>query len=152
MQYKADTPEDYISQLPEERQGPIKKLDKVIRDHMPEGLEAGMGYGMLAYFVPKSVYPPGYHCKPFPPLPFINVESQKNFIALYHSGLYAKKELYDWFVNEYPKHSKRKLDMGKSCVRFKKMDDIPYELIAELCTKITVKDWINTYETNVKKK
>ena len=94
MQYKADTPEDYISQLPEERQEPIKKLDKVIREHMPEGLEAGMGYGMLAYFVPKSVYPPGYHCKPFPPLPFINVASQKNFIALYHSGLYAKKELY----------------------------------------------------------
>ena len=151
MQYKADTPEDYISQLPEERQEPIKKLDKVIREHMPDGLEAGMGYGMLAYFVPKSVYPPGYHCKPFPPLPFINVASQKNFIALYHSGLYAKKELYDWFVNEYPKHSKYKLDMGKSCVRFKKIDDIPYDLIQELMGKMTVEEWIDIYEAAIKK-
>jgi len=109
MQYKADSPEEYISQLPEERQGPIKKLDALIRKHMPKGLEAGMGYGMLAYYVPKSIYPNGYHCKPFPPLPFINLASQKNFIALYHSGMYAKKELYDWFVAEYPKHAKYKL-------------------------------------------
>ena len=151
MQYKADSPEDYISQLPKERQAPIKKLDQLIRDNMPKGLEAGMGYGMLAYFVPKSIYPAGYHCKPFPPLPFINLASQKNFIALYHSGLYAKKELYDWFVAEYPKHAKYKLDMGKSCVRFKKIDDIPYDLIKELLGKMTVEEWIEIYETAIKK-
>ena len=152
MQYKATSPEDYISQLPEDRQAPIKKLDSIIKKNMPKGLEAGMGYGMLAYYVPKSIYPSGYHCKPFPPLPFINLASQKNFIALYHSGLYAKKELYDWFVSEYPKHCKYKLDMGKSCVRFKKMDDIPYDLITELLGKMTVEEWIDIYESAVKTK
>ena len=152
MQYKATSPEDYISQLPEERQAPITKLDALIKKHMPEGLEAGMGYGMLAYYVPKSIYPAGYHCKPFPPLPFINLASQKNFIALYHSGVYAKKELYDWFVSEYPKHAKYKLDMGKSCIRFKKMDDIPYDLIVELLGKMSVDEWIDIYENAIKKK
>ena len=152
MQYKATSPEDYISQLPEDRQAPIKKLDSIIKKNMPKGLEAGMGYGMLAYYVPKSIYPSGYHCIPFPPLPFINLASQKNFIALYHSGLYAKKELYDWFVAQYPKHCKYKLDMGKSCVRFKKMDDIPYDLITELLGKMTVEEWIDIYESAVKTK
>ena len=151
MQYKADSPEDYISQLPEERKAPMTKLHNLIKDNMPKGLESGMSYGMPAYFVPKSIYPPGYHCKPFPPLPFINIASQKNFIALYHLGLYAKKELHDWFVSEYPKHSKYKLDMGKSCVRFKKIDDIPYDLIEELLGKMTVEEWIEIYETAVKR-
>ena len=150
MRYEANSPEDYISQLPEERKGPMTKLHNLIKDNMPEGLESGMGYGMPAYFVPKSIYPPGYHCKPFPPLPFINIASQKNFIALYHSGLYAKKELHDWFVVEYPKHSKYKLDMGKSCIRFKKVDHIPYDLIKELLGKMTVEEWISIYESNVK--
>lgn len=152
MRYEASSPEDYISQLPEERKAPMTKLHNLIKDNMPEGLESGMGYGMPAYFVPKSIYPPGYHCKPFPPLPFINIASQKNFIALYHSGLYAKKELYDWFVEEYPKHAKYKLDMGKSCVRFKKTDDIPYDLIKELLGKMSVKEWVNTYESAIKNK
>ncbi|SHG89703.1 DUF1801 domain-containing protein [Winogradskyella jejuensis] len=151
MQYKADSPEDYISQLPDDRKAAVTKLHNLIKDNMPEGLEAGIGYGMLAYFVPKSIYPAGYHCKPFPPLPFINVASQKNFIALYHSGLYAKKELYDWFVAEYPKHAKNKLDMGKSCVRFKKVEDIPYDLIKELLGKMTVEEWIDIYEAAIKK-
>ncbi len=151
MQYKADSPEDYISQLPEDRKGPMTKLHNLIKDNMPKDLECGIGYGMPAYFVPKSVYPPGYHCKPFPPLPFINIASQKNFIALYHSGLYAKQELYDWFVAEYPKHAKYKLDMGKSCIRFKKVDDIPYDLIKELLGKMTVKEWIEIYESAIKK-
>ena len=150
MKYEASSPEDYISQLPEERKVPMTKLHHLILNNMPEGLESGMGYGMPAYFVPKSIYPPGYHCKPFPPLPFINIASQKNFIALYHSGLYAKKELHDWFVAEYPKHAKYKLDMGKSCVRFKKMDDIPYSLIEELLGKMTVEEWISIYESNIK--
>ncbi|EDP72592.1 hypothetical protein FBALC1_15862 [Flavobacteriales bacterium ALC-1] len=151
MQYKADSPEDYISQLPEERKGPMTKLHNLIKKHMPKDLESGMGYGMPAYFVPKSVYPAGYHCKPFPPLPFMNIASQKNFIAFYHMGLYAKKELYDWFVAEYPKHAKYKLDMGKSCVRFKKVDDIPYDLIEQLLGKMTVEEWIEIYESAIKK-
>lgn len=151
MQYQATSPQDYISQLPEDRKAPVEKLHNLIKNNMPKGLEAGIGYGMLAYYVPKSIYPEGYHCKPFPPLPFINLASQKNFIALYHSGMYAKKELYDWFVSEYPKHCKYKLDMGKSCVRFKKTDDIPYGLIQELLGKMSVKEWISIYETAIKK-
>jgi len=151
MTSKATTPEDYIAQLPDDRKAAITKLNTLIKKHMPKGLEAGMGYGMLAYYVPKSIYPDGYHCKPFPPLPFINLASQKNFIALYHSGMYAKKELYDWFVAEYPKHCKYKLDMGKSCVRFKKIEDIPYDLIKQLMGKMTVKEWIDIYEKAIKK-
>ncbi|WP_339751321.1 DUF1801 domain-containing protein [uncultured Winogradskyella sp.] len=151
MTSAATTAEEYIAQLPEERKAPITKLNNLIKKHMPKGLEAGMGYGMLAYYVPKSIYPDGYHCKPFPPLPFINLASQKNFIALYHAGMYAKKELYDWFVSEYPKYSKYKLDMGKSCVRFKKIEDIPYDLIKLLLDKMSVKEWIDIYEKALKK-
>ncbi|WP_339623499.1 DUF1801 domain-containing protein [uncultured Winogradskyella sp.] len=147
----ATIPKDYIAQLPEERKAAITKLHELIKKHMPKELEVGISYGMLAYYVPKSIYPAGYHCKPFPPLPFINLASQKNFIALYHSGMYAKKELYDWFIAEYPKHAKYKLDMGKSCVRFKKIDDIPYDLIAELLGKMSVKEWIDIYEKSIKK-
>jgi len=152
MTSKATTPEQYIASLSEDRKDTVSKLHQLIIDNLPEGLEAGMGYGMLAYVVPKSIYPAGYHCKPFPPLPFINVASQKNFIALYHMGLYAKKELYEWFVSEYSKHCKYKLDMGKSCIRFKKMDDIPFDLIKELLGKMTVEEWIDIYETAIKKK
>ena len=151
MTSNATTPEAYINQLPEDRKEVITKLDVLIRKHMSKGLEAGMAYGMLAYYVPKSIYPNGYHCKPFPPLPFINLASQKNFIALYHSGMYAKKELHDCFVEEYPKHCKYKLDMGKSCVRFKKLDDIPYDLIEELLGKMSVKEWIGIYDKAINK-
>ena len=146
MQYKANSPEDYINQLPEDRIEPIKKLRAIIQKNIPKGFEETISYGMIGYVVPHTMYPKGYHCTPELPLPFMNIASQKNFIAVYHMGVYAKKELLDWFVAEYPKHCKRKLDMGKSCMRFKYMDDIPYELIGELASKMTVKDWINTYE------
>ncbi|WP_209402516.1 DUF1801 domain-containing protein [Pseudozobellia sp. WGM2] len=152
MQYKANSAEHYIEQLPEERQKIISRIRKIFLDKLPSGFEEQMSYGMLGYVVPHSIYPDGYHCNPKLPLPFINLASQKNYVALYHSGIYADKNLYNWFVSEYPKHSKRKLDMGKSCIRFKKMDDIPYELIKELCTKMTVDDWVNLYEKNIKKK
>lgn len=151
MNSKAETTEDYIAQLPEDRKEPMTRLHNLIKKNMPKGLEIGMNYGMLAYYVPKSIYPDGYHCKPFPPLPFINLASQKNFIALYHAGIYAKKELYEWFVAEYPKHGKYKLDMGKSCVRFKKTEDIPYDLIEELMGKMSVEEWIDIYEKTIKK-
>ena len=146
MQYKANSPEDYINQLPEDRQEPIKKLRAIIRNNIPKGFEEAISYGMIGYVVPHSIYPKGYHCDTKLPLPFMNIASQKNFIAVYHMGIYAKKELYDWFISEYPKHCKRKLDMGKSCMRFKYMDDIPYALIGELASKMTVKEWINSYQ------
>jgi hypothetical protein len=107
-----------------------------------------MNYGMIGYCVPHSIYPKGYHCKPEQPLPFAFIASQKNFIAFHHMGLYGSPELLKWFVTEYPKHSTAKLDMGKGCVRFKKMDMIPFKLIGELMKKISVKDWINLYEKN----
>ena len=151
MKYEASTPNEYVAQLPDERKEVIEKLRKVISNNLPSEFEEGINYNMIGYYVPHSVYPSGYHCDPKLPLPFMNIASQKNSINLYHMGIYAKKEVYDWFVEEYPKHCKRKLDMGKSCIRFKKIEDIPYDLIAELCTKMTVQDWISIYEKNVMK-
>ncbi|CAM1350944.1 DUF1801 domain-containing protein [Tenacibaculum insulae] len=151
MKYEANSVEEYIAQIPEERQVVVEKLRVIIKKNLPKGFEEGMNYNMIGYYVPHTIYPAGYHCDTSLPLPFINVASQKNSINLYHSGIYAKKEMLDWFVEEYPKHCKRKLDMGKSCIRFKKIDDIPYDLIAELCTKITVDEWIAIYETAIKK-
>ncbi|OCK44491.1 hypothetical protein BA195_03655 [Tenacibaculum soleae] len=152
MQYEANSPEEYIAQIPEERQEIMQNLRVIIKDNLPTGFEEGINYKMIGYYVPHSIYPDGYHCDTSLPLPFMNIASQKNSINLYHSGIYAKKELLDWFVAEYPKHCKRKLDMGKSCIRLKKMDDIPYDLIAELCTKMTVEEWITIYESAIKTK
>lgn len=151
MQIISNSLEDYLSKIPDERQEPFKKLYDVINNNLPEGFEEISNYGMLGWAVPLKTYPAGYHCTPGTPLPFINLASQKNFIALYHMGLYSRPELLDWFVAEYPKHSKKKLDMGKSCVRFKKPEDIPFELIAELSQKMTVEDWIGIYESQYKK-
>lgn len=151
MQYEATTADEYINQIPDERKAPITKLRNVILDNLPKGFEEGINYKMIGYYVPHSGYPDGYHCDPKLPLPFINIASQKNFIAVYHMGIYANKKLMDWFVTEYPKHCKYKLDMGKSCVRFKKIDDIPYQLIGALVSKMTAKEWIETYEKVVKK-
>ena len=152
MQYEANTVEDYISQVPQERQAPLQKIRSIIKENLPKDFEEGINYKMIGYYVPHSVYPDGYHCDPKQPLPFMNVASQKNSINLYHSGIYAKKELYDWFAAEYPKHCKRKLDMGKSCIRFKKIDEIPYDLIAELTQKMTCEEWIEIYENAIKKR
>ena len=151
MQSKAETVTEYINELPADRKEAMIKLRDVILKNLPEGFTEGMGYGMIGYCVPHSIYPNGYHCNPKLPLPFANIASQKNFIAFYHMGIYGSPTLLDWFVNEYPKHSKAKLDMGKSCVRFKKMDQIPFELIGELMRKISVDDWITSYEKMLKR-
>ena len=151
MQYKAKSPEEYIAQLPEERKAAFSNLRSTILENLPKGFQECISYGMIGYVVPHSLYPPGYHCDPKLHLPFMNIASQKNFIAFYHMGIYAKKDLLNWFVEEYPKHCKLKLDMGKSCVRFKKIEAIPYELIAELCTKMSPEDWIELYEKNIKR-
>ncbi len=150
MQYEATSPEDYISQIPKDRRVSMEKLRSTIMNNLPEGFIENMSYGMIGYSVPHSIYPAGYHCDPKIPLPYISIASQKNFIAFYHMGIYAIPELHDWFVAEYPKYVKTKLDMGKSCIRFKKPELIPYELIAELVRKISVYDWIETYESNLK--
>ncbi len=151
MKIKANTVAEYLENIPEERKATLQKLLDTINKNIPKGFQEQLGYGMPAWVVPHSTYPDGYHCKPELPLPFMNVASQKNFIAVYHMGIYANPELMKWFVGEYPKHCTRKLDMGKSCIRFKKIKEIPFKLIAELCTKMTPKDWINLYESKFKK-
>ena len=151
MKIEGKSPEEYIENIPQERQAVFAELRKTILENISADFEECMIYGMIGYVVPKSIYPDGYHCNPELPLPFINIASQKNFIALYHMGMYADKAVYDWFVAEYPKHCKYKLDMGKSCVRFKKIDDIPLKLIAALMQKMSASEWIATYEANFKK-
>ncbi|WP_406685141.1 DUF1801 domain-containing protein [Seonamhaeicola sp. MEBiC1930] len=150
MRSEAKTPKQYLEELPEERKEPILKLRQQILDNLPKGIEEQMGYGMLGYVIPHSVYPDGYHCTPKLPLPFMNLASQKNFIGVYSMVIYAKKELYDWFTSEYEKRCKYKLDMGKSCIRLKRMDDIPYELIGELTAKVGAEEWIEIYEKSIK--
>lgn len=151
MQSTALSPKEYMDELPQDRKAPMTELRKTILKNLPKGFSESIGYGMLCYSVPHSIYPAGYHCDPKQPLPFISLASQKNFIALYHMGLYANPELLSWFQKEYARQSPSKLDMGKSCIRFKKPEHIPYELIGELVQKITVKDWIGMYEANLKK-
>ena len=148
MQSKALTVKDYLKELPTDRASSFIKLRDTILNTIPKGFEEVMSYGMVSYVVPHAIYPEGYHCDPKLPLQFTAIASQKNVIAIYHMGIYGSPKLHDWFVTEYPKHCKTKLDMGKSCIRFKKTEDIPYKLIAELMTKITVKDWINLYQEN----
>ncbi len=151
MTVDAETPDEYIEKLPEERKAAVSKLRETIKSNLPEGFEECINYKMIGFVVPHSLYPAGYHCDPKLPLPFINIASQKNYVALYHMGIYSNKYLHDWFVDEYPKHVNTKLDMGKSCIRFKKTNKIPYALIAELCQKMTPQDWITLYEQNIKK-
>lgn len=151
MQITVDTTDNYINQLPGDRKEVMYKLRKTILDNLPAGFTEMMSYGMIGFVVPHSIYPNGYHCNPKLPLSFISIASQKNFISLYHMGIYADNNLLEWFKKEYPKHSKTKLDMGKSCIRFKKTNEIPYELIGELVRKINVKQWIEMYESALKK-
>jgi uncharacterized protein YdhG (YjbR/CyaY superfamily) len=151
MQSKAINIKEYLNEIPEKRKHAFVKLRETIVTTIPKGFVEQISYGMIGYIVPHSIYPNGYHCDSKLPLPFVNIASQKNFIAVYHMGIYAKPELLQWFVNEYPKHSIQKLDMGKSCIRFKKFDHIPFDLIAALMQKMSVADWINCYESQIKK-
>lgn len=151
MKANGNTVKEILNNLPEDRAESFNKLHEVIVANMPEGFEAAISYGGLGYVVPHTIYPAGYHCKPVEPLPFAGLASQKNSINFYHMGIYSDPALLNWFVSEYPKYSKRKLDMGKSCIRFKKFDEIPYELIGELMQKMSVADWIAIYESNLKR-
>jgi hypothetical protein len=151
MQSNATTVASYLEEIPEERKEAFLKLRDTILTNIPKGFSEQLSYGSLGYVVPQSIYPKGYHCDPKLPLPFIALASQKNFIALYHMGIYAKPELLNWFVSEYPKHSAQKLDIGKSCIRFKRMDRIPFDLIAAFVQKMSVQEWIDCYESQIKK-
>ena len=137
----------YLSALPEDRKGVMEKLIAVMKKNLPKGFSLDFSYGMIGFCVPHSIYPKGYHCDSKIALPFVSIASQKNFIALYHMGIYAEPALLDWFVAEYPKHVKSKLDMGKSCIRFKKMEEIPFDLIGELMKRMSPQEWIDLYES-----
>ena len=151
MKATGTTVAEILASVPEDRLEAFNTLHNVIVQNLPKGFEPAISYGGLGYVVPHKLYPDGYHCKPIEPLPFAGIASQKNSINLYHMGMYAEPTLLNWFVAEFPKHTKQKLDMGKSCVRFKKFDAIPFDLIGELMKKMSVQQWINIYETNYKK-
>ena len=146
MQSAATTVNEYLSELPDDRKAAMTKLHKAFKKHLPKGFVETMSYGMITYCVPHKLYPNGYHCNPKQPLPFMSIASQKQFIAVYHMGIYANPVLLQWFTDAYAKHSTSKLDMGKSCMRFKKMEQIPFDLLSELASKMTVEDWITCYE------
>ncbi len=152
MQSKAKTVADYIDSLPPERKQIISAIRKAILKNLPKGFHEEMNYGMIGYVVPHKLYPAGYHCDPTLPLPFLGVASQKNFIAIYHMGIYAEPKLLQWFQDEWKAYSTKKLDMGKSCIRFKKPEDVPLDLIGELATKMTPQQWIGIYEKAFKNK
>lgn len=143
--------QEILANIPEERKEAFNKLHQTIVDNLPKGFEPGISYGMLGYVIPHELYPAGYHCKPSEPLPFASLASQKNSINFYHMGIYLDPALMEWFVVEFPKHSSQKLDMGKSCIRFKKWDQIPFELMGQLMQKMTSAQWIALYERNLKK-
>lgn len=151
MKNQIDVIRAYLAQIPAERKEVFEQLYTLIRENLPEGFGETMSYGMISWVVPKEIYPSGYHCDTNQPLPFMSLANQKNFIAFYHMGIYAKEDLNKWFTENYPKHAKYKLDMGKSCIRFKKMNDIPFELIEELVKQMSVQEWINLYESNLKR-
>lgn len=151
MQSKAATPDEYYASLPEDRKEAMLQLRKEVKKNLPKGFVETMGYAMVGFVVPHSLYPAGYHCDPKLPLPFMGMASQKNAISFYHMGIYSDPKLLAWFTKEYPKHSSAKLDMGKSCIRFKKPEHIPYALIGELVSKMNPQEWIALYESILKK-
>jgi len=152
MKKEANTPEGYLDALEAPRKEAMTALRKTILEHLPDGFEETISYGMIGYVVPHSLYPSGYHCDPKLPLPFMNIASQKSHIAFYHMGLYADPALMAWFLDRYSTWSDKKLDMGKSCLRFKRMEQIPFSIIGELVGKVTPEMWIQTYEKAFKKK
>jgi uncharacterized protein YdhG (YjbR/CyaY superfamily) len=152
MQYDSKTPDEYLQDIPEDRREAVSRLRQVIQENLPPGFEEGMGYGMMGFQVPLKRYPQGYHTTPGEPLPFIGIAAQKNHIALYHMGIYALPELEKWFVEEYAQRMSTKLDMGKSCIRFKNPKTIPFDLIGELAQKITLEDYIRLYEEGLKQR
>jgi Domain of unknown function (DU1801) len=150
MQSKAKTVDEYIAEIPADRQQAMQELRKVIKKNLSKGFQETMNYGMMGYSVPHSKYPAGYHCNPKDPLPFMGIASQKNSINIYHMGIYADPKLFKWFQEAHAKASPKKLDMGKSCIRYKKPEDIPFKLIGELAAKMSMEEWIRLYESALK--
>ena len=154
---KAATVKDYLASLPPDRRAVIETVREVILRNKDKDIEEGMQYGMIGYYIPHSIYPPGYHVDPKVPLGYVALAAQKNYYSLYLGGLYCgcgldgKERTPDatWFIEEWAKTGK-KLDMGKSCVRFKKLDDLPLDVIGKMVGRISVKKYITMYEKALK--
>lgn len=151
MRIQGNSVEEYINNTPDHQKEAVNQIRGILKNNLPQGFEETMSYGMPSFVVPHSLYPDGYHCKPSEPLPFISIGAQKNHIGFYHMGIYAMPQIMDWFVNEFPKRSSLKLDMGKSCIRFKNPEKIPFDLIEALAQKISPEEWISVYEKAIKK-
>ncbi|MEC9485282.1 MAG: DUF1801 domain-containing protein [Candidatus Izemoplasma sp.] len=147
MKEDVSTVKDYINALSQEKKHVINRLRKTIQANLPKGFEETCQYHMISYVVPLSLYPKGYLNKKDTPLPLLSLEAQKHHIAIYHMALYMSPNLMRWFKQRYQETVNHRLDMGKSCIRFKHLDDIPYELIGELVAKITPKEFILQYES-----
>ena len=146
MQSKATTVEEYLAELPAERREALQTVRAVILKNLPKGYAEGMQYGMIGYYVPHSVYPPGYHCDPKMPLPFAALASQKNYMSIYLMCVYGDSQHAAWFREAWAKTGK-KLDMGKSCVRFRKIEDIPLQVIGQAIKRVPVKKYIEYCES-----
>jgi hypothetical protein len=151
MTSHARTVDEYIERLPEERRGPFTELRNTIISRLPPGFEETIAWNMPSWVVPLPLYPAGYHCDPKSPLPFLSIASQKHFFGVYHMGLYSSPELLKWFQTEYALLDIGKPDMGKSCIRLRKIDRIPYRLIGDLASKMSVDDWIHLYEREIRR-
>lgn len=152
MQSNAATVDEYLAEMPPERQAALERLRALVKKNLPKGFVEQMQWGMISYVVPHSMYPAGYHSDTKQPLPFLTLASQKAHIAVYHMGIYADPKLRAWFTSAHAKATAKKLDMGKSCIRYKKPEDIPFELIGELASKVTPAQWIERYERNLGKR
>lgn len=146
MQSKAKTVDAYLKELPADRREALKAIRAVILKNLPKGYEEGMQYGMMGYYVPHSVYASGYHCDPSQPVPFASVASQKNHMALYLMCVYGDEKHRTWFIDAWKKSGK-KLDMGKSCVRFKKLEDVPLDVLGKAIARVPVKQYLAFYES-----
>jgi len=150
MQSKAKTVEAYLAELPEDRREAISAVRDVIRENLPEGYAEGMAYGMIGYHVPHEVYPAGYHCDPKQPLPFAALASQKNHMALYLMCVYGDAGTEAWFRKEWAATGK-KLDMGKSCVRFRKLADVPLAVVGRVIRRVPVEEYVARYEATLRR-
>lgn len=146
MQSKATTVEQYLAELPADRREAIGAVRSVILENLSDGYEEGMQYGMIGYYVPHRVYPPGYHCNPRQPLPFASLASQKNHMAIYMMCIYGDAAHEAWFCKAWAASGKKKPDMGKGCIRFKKLDDVPLDVIGEAIKRVPVAKYIARYE------
>jgi uncharacterized protein YdhG (YjbR/CyaY superfamily) len=152
MQSQASTVTAYLAELPTDRKTVVADVRRAIKRNLPAGFVEIMQYGMISYVVPLVKFPAGYHTTPNTPLPFIALAAQKNYVALYHMGLYGNRTLLAWFTKAYAAADVGKLDMGKSCIRFKKIQQVPVALLAELASKISMAEYIAQYQAALRSK